>query len=431
MSRINRYHVNGLLFGLSLWLCAPLTTAWGATVPCGPGDTACLVNAITAANTSGQDTTITLATGTYLLQAPASPFTGLPVITGTITITGAGAALTTLARDPAPSLGPFRLFEVGPSGTLTLSGLTLTGGGAYPMAGGAILTAGTLTLRDALVRGNQAMTGGAVSSHGTTHIERSRFEHNIAHFSGGALAVDGGELTLDRSTVAHNFAQGFGGGIANTFFFSAGGTVRIFNSAITENSSDLPGGGGIANDGVLELTSTTLSGNSEVSHFGRAGALYNGLGTATLTNCTVTGNFNVFGVFGATPAVFNEQGTVLLENTILALNAGAGGILGANCEGVITSLGANILGDRTGCTLTLAADDLTSDPLLNNLADDGLPGDAVWPLIAGSPAINAAHAAGCPATDQLGNPRVGRCDIGAVEFQPPGQRVARLTRPNR
>jgi hypothetical protein len=48
-----------------------------------------------------------------------------------------------------------------------------------------------------------------------------------------------------------------------------------------------------------------------------------------------------------------------------------------------------------------------------------VPGQGYVPLLPTSPAIDAGPTHACPPTDQLGQPRVGPCDIGAVEFQPP------------
>jgi hypothetical protein len=67
--------------------------------------------------------------------------------------------------------------------------------------------------------------------------------------------------------------------------------------------------------------------------------------------------------------------------------------------------------------------DLTGDPGLGRLLDDGTPGQAHVPLLAASRAINAGDNAVCTedprlATDQLGHPRSGICDIGAIEFRP-------------
>ena len=46
-----------------------------------------------------------------------------------------------------------------------------------------------------------------------------------------------------------------------------------------------------------------------------------------------------------------------------------------------------------------------------------MPGEAFYPVLEGSRVINNANSAACFKTDQIGNPRVGRCDIGAIEFQ--------------
>jgi hypothetical protein len=53
-----------------------------------------------------------------------------------------------------------------------------------------------------------------------------------------------------------------------------------------------------------------------------------------------------------------------------------------------------------------------------DFTDEGTPGAGHVPLLLTSPAIDAGNDAVCLATDQLGQPRVGRCDIGAIEFQP-------------
>src|SRR5262249_59436703 len=57
-------------------------------------------------------------------------------------------------------------------------------------------------------------------------------------------------------------------------------------------------------------------------------------------------------------------------------------------------------------------------PCLAAFTDDGPPGHGHFPLLPISPAIDAGNDVACPPTDQLGQPRVGICDIGAIEFQP-------------
>ena len=119
--------------------------------------------------------------------------------------------------------------------------------------------------------------------------------------------------------------------------------------------------------------------------------------------------------------------TTFLQNTLLARNVGLNqpgqDSRGPDCLGVVLSLGHNLIGDPTGCTITLQPSDLTGDPGLGDVADNGTPGNGHVPLLSTSQAIDAGNDAVCPKRDQLGQrrvniPRVGtsRCDIGAIEF---------------
>ena len=101
-------------------------------------------------------------------------------------------------------------------------------------------------------------------------------------------------------------------------------------------------------------------------------------------------------------------------------------LTGSDCSttfgGLITSLGNNLLGDLSGCDISLLPSDLTGDAGLSSFTDNETPGDGHFPLLPTSRAIDAGNNETCLAdtmlaTDQLGNPRVGVCDIGSVEFQ--------------
>jgi hypothetical protein len=115
------------------------------------------------------------------------------------------------------------------------------------------------------------------------------------------------------------------------------------------------------------------------------------------------------------------RNTILAQNTVPPTGTGpdcvttSGGPAG---PGRATSQGHNLIGDPSGCSISLAASDLTGDPGVGDFVDDGTPGRGHFPLLPASRAIEAGDDANCPPTDQLGQPRVGRCDIGAVEFQP-------------
>ena len=200
-------------------------------------------------------------------------------------------------------------------------------------------------------------------------------------------------------------------------FISSGGTVIITESAILDNGTDFAGA--ISNNGTMVITNTTIAANHSLSGF-RGGGIVNSGGTLLLTNSTLADNIASEGGGGIT----QTGGTVLLLNTILAQNRfpddprfrpppGSG----PDCAGSITSLGHNLIGDPTGCTITLQPSDLTGDPGLGPFTDNGRPGNGHFPLLPTSQAIEAGNNALCPRTDQLGRRRIGPCDIGAIEFR--------------
>jgi hypothetical protein len=135
-----------------------------------------------------------------------------------------------------------------------------------------------------------------------------------------------------------------------------------------------------------------------------------------ITNSTIADNSAIAGG--------GIVGGAVMVNTILARNTDRSGI-GPDCMvGTITSLGTNLIGDPTGCTITLRASDLTGDPGLGAFTDNGTPGNGHFPLLPTSQAIDAGNDAFCPPTDQLGRRRVdirkvgmSLCDIGAIEFR--------------
>ena len=121
------------------------------------------------------------------------------------------------------------------------------------------------------------------------------------------------------------------------------------------------------------------------------------------------------GGISITKAESFESKTPLLR----AISAAQSGF-SPDCRGTITSLGNNLVGDPSGCDINLQPSDLTGDPGLGSLVgggEDDLPGRAYYPVLAGSPIIERGNPNACLQSDQLGNLRVGICDIGAVEFQ--------------
>jgi CSLREA domain-containing protein len=209
------------------------------------------------------------------------------------------------------------------------------------------------------------------------------------------LVVGTGEtLELKELTVADGRAGFDGGGIVNA------GTLTVTDSTISGNSAGIGAGGGILNFGTLTVTNSTFSGNDGDS----GGGIYN-RGILTATNSTFSGNSA--STLGG--GIENFDGTATLRNTIVA-NSPSGG----NCAGTITDGGGNLSWPDTSCP------GINEDPLLDpaGLQDNGGPTKTIA-LDPESPAIDAALAANCPATDQrgVGRPQGEGCDIGAFELQ--------------
>ena len=141
-------------------------------------------------------------------------------------------------------------------------------------------------------------------------------------------------------------------------------------------------------------------------------------GTATLTNCTVSGN----SASGNGGGLDNVSGTVTLGNTIVAGNTAT--TSGPDVFGTFTSQGHNLIGKTDGSSGWVSSD-LTGtiaqplNPLLAPLGNYGGPTQTMA-LLPGSPAIDAGNNALIPVgvtTDQRGLSRIVDrvVDIGAFE----------------
>ena len=360
---------------------APATITVMTLADSGPGS---LRQAIGDANSMAGDDVIQFAPG---LHGTISLQSALPDLISNVAVQGPGASQLSVQIDFASASGSFRLFTVTPTATVTLSGLTLTGGRPTLSSGGGISNAGDLTLRDSVVIDTRLdFTDGVISNSGT--------------------------LTVTSSTIANNLAA-FGGvgGIQNT------GTLIVSNSTISGNQSVNPIG-------------TSFGG------FAAAAGIHN-QGTLTLTSSTVTGNSASPGrgpTFGLGAGVWNDGGTATLRNSIVAQNGVTGfpvfvgPFFGQDVLGSFTSLGHNLIGDGTGATGFGAAGDRVGTGLgpinaeLGPLQDNGGPTPTQAPL-AGSLAIDGGDPASFPGTDQRGFPRptdgegdgTPRPDVGAVE----------------
>jgi hypothetical protein len=427
--------------GLLVGLLSLARTSQAADFACPAGDVACLIAAINTANANGEANTITLEAGTYTLTAVDNDTdgpNGLPSVTGVVTIKGAGADATILERDA--SAPAFRLGHVAATGNLTFDRLTLrggfaggsgiaggsaggillnqggtltltnstltTGGAGQPRAtyGGCIFNqSGTVTLAQTTLTGCSATEGGGIENGtsgpsrlgGRVVLVKSTVERSDAPFGAGGIFTSGGTVTLLHSTLRGNGSEDSGG------LNNEGGTVQITDSTIVGNFGDPVVGSGISNGGFMTILNSTIARNEGVTPGIRNG------GHLLIVNSTIADNV----LRGSGGIVTDGTGSTVLVNTILARNGPR-----SDCRGTVTSLGTNLIGDPTGCTITLHPSDLTGDPGLDTFTDDGTPGNGHVPLLPTSQAIDTGNTAACPLTDQLGHRRIGPCDIGAIRF---------------
>jgi hypothetical protein len=334
------------------------------------------------------------------------------------------------------------------SGILTIDDTTIEGNGAEGYGGGIALHGGSASISHSIIRGNGPYPGAI-------------YDGSFFALLGGGIFVSSGEMNIDSSTISGNSAglvgaqeqsygvYGLGGGIYN------GGSILLTNSAVIDNTvTDYGGGGGIYNAGGMKIENSTIAQNV-------AGTLGGGIFNAnamrlqgvTLTENNVLGNilygfpgippqFPSYppGCGGGTPTycyagdngLHSDPGAnTQIATSVLANNNGS------DCGGIVISDGHNALGTDSGCTWKKseslqghgAYDQINVNPLFGALQDNGAPGNAHYPLLPGSPLIDAGGPIGssCTPLDQIGDRRIDGdadhdgtwiCDIGAIEYRP-------------
>ncbi len=271
--------------------------------------------------------------------------------------------------------------------------------------GGAIhIEDGTLTISSSSFSGNSARSAGAIHNKGELSISNSSFSGNSARYAGAIY--NKGELSISNSSFSDNWAGEQGGAILNRLrALSIGnGTLSISNSSFSGNSADINGGAINSYNGTLSISNSTFNDNSAGKD---GGAIDSHDRTSSISNSTFHGNSA--GEDGGSVYIRDSDRKFYLYNSILA-----GGQRGDDCFGRLAENISNLIEDGS-CFA-----ELIGDPMLGELVrpEDGSP--AYYPLLEGSPAIDAADAEHCTETDQIGTARpqgVG-CDIGAIEYTP-------------
>ncbi len=242
-----------------------------------------------------------------------------------------------------------------------------------------VSAAGDATLNNLTLQSGRANFGGAVFNQGRLRLSESIVTGNTATVgNGGAINSIGLSLVVARSTLYGNRAFDYGGGVY----------TRGYTNAITSTFSGNQArfGGAIhADDDTLRLSNSTLSDNTA---FVQAGGIRVG-----------------------------STGTLRMTASIVANSEGAD----CSNSGSMPTNVANLVEDGS------CGAEITGDPGLRDLADNGGPTPTHAFFNGFSRAVDPDVFAPCSGTDQRGFPRTvdgdgdgeARCDTGAYEYLPP------------
>ena len=400
-------------------------------------------------------------------------------ITDDLILTGRGVLVTAV---DGQSLD--RVFDIQPGVTVTLTDITIQNGNGGSQPGGGIRNRGSLTLQNSallnntpsgltndggLVTLNQVQVSGNTGGYGleninigTLNMEGGEIDQNSGgllnqasiatllgvqitqNLSRGGVVNRGttsqARLKIEQAVIAENVTAVNGGGLFNEGNLA---TVTIRESQIRQNSAQGSAGGGIYNNGILTLQTSTVNGNQArtgggIEHSGAnlyltnvtlssnqasddGGGLYN-RGSAILSHVTFYQNQASGPATGGN--IFNDEAQMAIDGSILQHAPGQ-----ANCfnsSGFLNSQGHNLESDAS-CEFDQPGDLSQTNPLLGMLLDNGGV-TATHALSSGSPAVDAAGSS-CPATDQRGvsRPQGAACDMGAFELEMAAQPDLRLT----
>jgi len=364
------------------------------TADSGPGS---LRDAIANAPYYGTITFDPSVTGTITLTS------GELGIIGNLTIIGPGASLLTVSGNNAS-----RIFNIAPSGTATISGLSISAGenqgadsssgNGAPGEGGGIFNAGNLTLTDCTVSQNQVLggqggtyggggLGGGIYSSGTLTLVNCLITQNSAVGGAGTVVLsstDGlgggifsqGALALTNCTVSWNAASGGGDVFFGSIFGGDGdgGGLYVVQMGLFANCT-------IANNSAYGEEGFSTPGNHVPAGFAQGGGLFvendnptQALSlTVILTSCTISGNFCVGGgvnsplagapggafgggIYAGSTSSYAPAVAPTLNNTIVSDNVVVGGYGSGGPNGEAT--GPDVYGDFAsgGFNLIGAAD---------------------------------------------------------------------------
>ena len=231
-----------------------------------------------------------------------------------------------------------------------------------------------------------------------------------SYFGGGIS--NNGALNLSNCTLCNNAAVIYSIEGMNTIGGEGGGiynndTVTLSNCTLSNNTAEVSGGGIFINAGTVTVTNSTFSGNGSES----GGGIQQSGGTLTISDSTISGNSS--GIAGGGISI--GTGVPTLNNTIVAgNNPGPDSSGDPDIDGSVAAASAyNLIGDGTGMSGISNGDanhnqvGTSSTPINPDLGPLQNNGGPTetMALQTGSPAIKASEIVNGIMTDQRGDRR--------------------------
>ena len=293
---------------------------------------------------------------------------------GTLTLSGVTISGSSALASPAPVYGGAVAVESGAS--LTVSGSTITqnqsyqGGGIWAATGAAGLNISSSTLSNNTTTDSTGYNdGGAIY----TNIAATLTSDTVSNNTGSAIAVDGsGSLAISGGTYSSNSSSGGYGGAIYDF----AGTNTITGAKFDSNVAAAPGssgtarGGAIYSDYDITIDSSTFSNNvagNESGASGYGGAIEFDDGNLTVTNSTFTSNSA-----GGSTAQLGDGGAIY-DATYNSMTVTGSTFTSNSAGGTATGIGGAIYLQGT---LSLNQDSFSTNSSYGNSDGEALGGAA-------------------------------------------------------
>ncbi|MEM7032274.1 MAG: LamG-like jellyroll fold domain-containing protein [Chloroflexota bacterium] len=257
--------------------------------------------------------------GTVRLNPGTYPLTlGQLALHKPLTIVGRSNTDTTIDAQ-----GNSRIFHITELVSVTVKHLALTNGVA-PTGGAIAIDQGDVILKHLKIHNNAAngLGGGGIFNTGTVLIKDSFISDNTSSGGdgGGIRNHTGGTMTLKDSKVERNSTSSFSsGGIHNS------GEMTILGSIIADNRTEFENGAGIENSGEMLIKSSAITRNRA----GKRGGGIRNNANLTLKNSRVTNNRAHTDGGG----IYNNGGTLFIRTMTMTGNNADGNGGGLNNQG--------------------------------------------------------------------------------------------------